>query len=190
MFRLPLSGVGVLGLLLLACGGSNNPSNSGGTGGGGAAGTTGTSGASGTTSGVAASTKLSAATAADLITLCNATKSDLTGLAASLCVVDGLGENTQAACETKRSACVADPTKTPTFDCAKPQMGAFMGCDVTVGDFESCLSQLVSYFKVLTCADVGMTPPSPPACYSDLTSKCKSIFGSTSTTSGTAGTGH
>jgi hypothetical protein len=104
-------------------------------------------------------------------------------------VVDGLGENTQAACETKRSACTADPAKAPSIDCSMPKTSDLQGCDVTVGEFETCLTALVNYFKPLSCADVGKTPPDPPACFSSLMGKCKSLFASSSSTNTTSGSG-
>jgi hypothetical protein len=71
------------------------------------------------------------------------------------------------------------PTKT-TVDCSECGTKSLQGCSVTVGEFESCLTELVGYFEMLSCADAGKTPPIPPSCYSSLMSRCESIFSSSS----------
>jgi hypothetical protein len=176
----------VLGLLVLDCGGSSGGSSDThsnavtGSSGGRAAGASGSpsagiAGTSGSPGTMASSMVFGSATAAELEAICTAHKSDLTSLALSACLVDGLGESTAAACETKRSACTADPTKT-TIDCSKSDPKSLQGCSVTVGEFESCLTELVGYFGMLSCADAGKTPPIPPSCYASLMSRCQSIF--------------
>jgi hypothetical protein len=139
----------VLGLLVLGCGGGSSDTNSNGvTGGGRAAGASGSpsagvGGTSGSTGTMASSTGFASATAAELEAIRTAHKSDLTSLALSACLLNGLGESTAAACETKRSACTADPTKT-IIDCSKSEPKSLQGCSVTVGEFESCLTELVA----------------------------------------------
>lgn len=165
-----LFGIAILSMIALGCGDGGSGSS---------------------TSSVSQSKKLSELTATDLKSICSAHEAQLNDLA-NTCSAVGIGASSKAECQSLVDDCNKGGSmpKTDSIDCAGANTSDLAGCSATVGDFESCLNSLASYFRGLTCADYAK-PPTPPACFQSIQAKCPKLFGSadssSSSGSGSAG---
>lgn len=126
--------------------------------------------------GVPRSTALKDVTQSDLMSLCKANESQLESLGS--CVVVGLEQDTQTACEASMSSCEKDDSAKDStdIDCEHASTDNLHDCTVTVGEFSDCLNELERFFTALTCKDAGKDL-TPPSCFTKVQSQCASLFG-------------
>jgi hypothetical protein len=117
--------------------------------------------------GLSSNTQLGQTTAAQRTALCESHKADLMSSATSYCVTAGIGMASKMLCEQKRDECVAKVA----IDC-NTSFGDLMSCTVTVGEFETCFPQVVSWAKSLSCDNFDQRLPTLPSCVDMLNTKC------------------
>jgi hypothetical protein len=126
-------------------------------------------------SGVSSSKKMSDLTTAEATQLCNANQAKLDTVGQGGCIAVAISTSqTAAACDTAKAVCSG---QTSGISCSGANTADLAGCDLTVGELQSCVDALSGYFGSLSCSDMGKSPPPLPACTAKMQVKCSSLFG-------------
>ena len=127
----------------------------------------------------------------DFVGLCEEAQADLTAAVGSPqeigCLLEGifagaLAGGDPAACESARTACLADPPADSEFSalgCDEADLGSREGCDVTVAEIRSCLADLNALFsdvlEPLSCDSVSAPEATPDIDIGELPESCAAL---------------
>jgi hypothetical protein len=126
-------------------------------------------------SGVPTAKKLNEVADQEAKQMCDVYRKDAKEIRKGNCTLDALvNAKDKKECNAIRDACLEliDDESTDAKECTEIDVVDFAGCAVTVGDIETCISELTAYVQSLSCNQFGSELPGPPNCMEALNATC------------------